>query len=388
MSKFEMTLSDNCKIFTDPYQLDASSFGSIIALLESDIGSESIIRIMPDVHAAPNTVVGLSMMTKNKISPILLGGDIGCGVSAVKLVGRPKIALEKLDKFIRSEIPSGMEINDKPIEQHKSHIESLVFSQMTCRNYNKDKALRSIGTLGGGNHFIELGVTEDELIGKEYWLIVHSGSRHFGTEVIDYYKKEAAAQHPNVPYAFAYLDGSAGREFYYDVAHVMSFASTNRTAIIQKICSAMKWKYHDIINCTHNTIRIASDMDEDNKPIIYYHLRKGCIRACRNDTVIIPVNMKEGCILGTGLSNADWNNSAPHGAGRILTREQAKNNLTLTQYKKEMEGIYSSSISRGTIDESPMAYRSLKYLKDHIGDTVGIDKIIKPIYNFKAEGEK
>ena len=150
----------------------------------------------------------------------------------------------------------------------------------------------------------------------------------------------------------------------------------------------MKWKFtYDQIGCAHNTIKISSDMDDDKNPIIYYHLRKGCIRACENDRVIIPINMKEGCIIGKGKSNSDWNNSAPHGAGRLLTREQARNSLTLTQYKKEMEGIYSSSISRSTIDESPMAYKSLDYITDRIKDTVEIEKIIKPIYNFKAEGE-
>lgn len=388
MIKYEIILSENCKVFTD--QIDPSSLGMIKALLDSDIGKDAIIRIMPDVHAGPGCVIGTSLMSRGKISPILLGGDIGCGVSAVKLAGKPKIALEKLDKFIRSEIPYGMNIRDRHIEEREKWIREYILDPLTCRNFNNDKALRSIGTLGGGNHFIELGVSED-LDGKtEYWLIVHSGSRHLGTEIIDYYKEEAKAQHPEIPYEFAYLTGNQADDFYHDTVRVSNFASENRGAILKEICKAMKWKYsYDQLRCTHNTIRIASDgVDEKGNPIIYYHLRKGCIRACENDHVIIPINMKEGCIIGKGKANSDWNNSAPHGAGRLLTREQARNSLTLTQYKKEMEGIYSSSISRGTIDESPMAYKSMDYLAARIGDTIEIEKIIKPIYNFKADDQK
>lgn len=385
MIKYETILSENCKVFTD--QIDPSSLGIIKALLDSDIGKDAIIRIMPDVHAGPGCVIGTSLMSRDKISPILLGGDIGCGVSAVKLAGKPKIALEKLDKFIRSEIPYGMNIRDKVIADRAETVSSLIFDQLRCRNINRDKALRSIGTLGGGNHFIELGVSDDN--GEtEYWLIVHSGSRHLGTEIADWYKEEAKAQHPEIPYEFAYLTDNAARDFFNDTTRVTEFASENRGAIIHQICRAMKWKFtYNQLGCAHNTIKISSDIDDDKNPIIYYHLRKGCIRACENDRVIIPINMKEGCIIGKGKSNSDWNNSAPHGAGRLLTREQARNSLTLTQYKKEMEGIYSSSISRSTIDESPMAYKSLDYITDRIKDTVEIEKIIKPIYNFKAEGE-
>lgn len=385
MIKYETILSENCKVFTD--QINPSSLGMIKVLLDSDIGKDAIIRIMPDVHAGPGCVIGTSLMSRNKISPILLGGDIGCGVSAVKLAGKPKISLEKLDKFIRSEIPYGMNIRDKAIADRAETISSLIFDQLRCRNINRDKALCSIGTLGGGNHFIELGVSDDN--GEtEYWLIVHSGSRHLGTEIADWYNEEAKAQHPEIPYEFAYLTDNAARDFFNDTTRVTGFASENRGAIIHQICRAMKWKFtYDQIGCAHNTIKISSDMDDDKNPIIYYHLRKGCIRACENDRVIIPINMKEGCIIGKGKSNSDWNNSAPHGAGRLLTREQARNSLTLTQYKKEMEGIYSSSISRSTIDESPMAYKSLDYITDRIKDTVEIEKIIKPIYNFKAEGE-
>lgn len=382
MIKYETIISENCKVFTD--QIDPSSLGMIKALINSDIGKDAIIRIMPDVHAGPGCVIGTSMMTRNKISPILLGGDIGCGVTAVKLAGKPKIALEKLDKFIHSDIPSGMNIREKHIEEREKWIKEYILDGLTCRNFNMDKALKSIGTLGGGNHFIELGVTDD----KEYWLIVHSGSRHLGTEIAEYYKAEAKAQHPEIPYEFAYLTDAAARDFYMDVTRVTHFASENRGAIIKEICKAMKWKFsYDQIGCAHNTISVASNGVDENGPVLYYHLRKGCIKAYEDNKVIIPINMKEGCIIGTGKANSDWNNSAPHGAGRLLSREDARNSLTLTQYKKAMEGIYSSSISRGTIDESPMAYKSMDYLTSRIGDTVSIEKVIKPIYNFKAEGE-
>ena len=233
MIKYETILSENCKVFTD--QIDPSSLGMIKALLDSDIGKDAIIRIMPDVHAGPGCVIGTSLMSRNKISPILLGGDIGCGVSAVRLAGKPKIALEKLDKFIRSEIPYGMNIRDKAIADRADTISSLIFDQLKCRNINRDKALRSIGTLGGGNHFIELGVSDDN--GEtEYWLIVHSGSRHLGTEIADWYKEEAKAQHPEIPYEFAYLTDNAARDFFNDTTRVTEFASENRGAIIHQIC--------------------------------------------------------------------------------------------------------------------------------------------------------
>ena len=369
MSNYETILSENCKVFTDT--LDNNSLGMLNALIESNIGKDADIRVMPDVHAGTGCVIGTCMDTIGKVSPILLGGDLGCGVTGIKLEGKPKINLEKLDKFIDFEIPYGMRIHDK-----ERNTDNNILDSLKCRAFNKNKALRSIGTLGGGNHFIELGIENGN-----YWLIVHSGSRHLGSEIAEFYKNKAKEQHPEEPYAFAYLDGEPVSDFINDIDILKKFAYINRLTILKNICNEMKWKYslYDSINSCHNFIESIG--------AIGYRMRKGCIDADIGVRSIIPINMRDGSLIVTGKGNKDWNCSAPHGAGRLMSREEARNSITLSQFKKSMKGIYSTSIMKSTIDESPMVYKSIDYITERIGDTVRIDSIIKPIYNFKADGE-
>jgi len=379
MGNYETIISENCKVFTDI--IDTNSLGIINALVNSTIGKDAKIRIMPDVHAGAGCVIGTSMDTKDKVSPILLGGDIGCGITGIRLHGKPKINLEKLDKFIDFEIPNGMRIYDKPL--NNLAMDGDMLDLLNCNVFNKDKALRSVGTLGGGNHFIELGI---ETVGDKdyYWLIVHSGSRHLGAEVAEFYKTKAKEQHPEEPYAFTYLDGEFAEDFVEDVDMLEEFAHINRLTILRRICVEMKWKYDifDGLNSCHNYIRLIID-NAGNR----YRMRKGCISTARGMRSIVPINMRDGSLIVTGKANEDWNDSAPHGAGRLMSREEARNAITLSEFKKSMKGIYSTSIMRSTIDEAPMAYKSMEYLTKRISDTVRIDGIIRPIYNFKADGE-
>ena len=364
------------RIFTD--SLDANSQGMIKALCDSEVAKNSTIKIMPDVHAGNGCVVGTTMLSYGSIAPALLGGDIGCGITAFKLKIKAKPDLNKLDKVIRSSIPSGMKIHNEPTN-YTDDADDAIDALRCARHIQFDKARRSIGTLGGGNHFIEVGCEN----GKDYWLIVHSGSRHLGMEVAELYHKKAYEQHGDVPYGFAYLTDDFLTDYLHDVALLQSYARYNRETILRNIISEMKWKLSSdddsVIECPHNFIE---SLGEDR-----FILRKGAIKAAKGDRIIIPMNMRDGCLVCIGKGNADWNFSAPHGAGRLMARSDARNSFTLTQYKKEMHGIFTTCISRDTIDESPMAYKPMESIIDKIEPTAEIVSILKPIYNFKAGGE-
>ena len=364
------------KIFTD--RLDANSHGMIKALCDAEIAESSTIRIMPDVHAGKGCVVG-TMITHRKIAPALLGGDIGCGITAWKLKVKGKPDLNKLDKVIRSTVPSGMNIHNEPTYYPDEADEAL--ESLKCgRHVQLDKARRSLGTLGGGNHFIEVGCEN----GKDYWLIVHSGSRHIGMEVADFYHKKAFEQHGNLPYDFAYASDELLTDYLHDVQLLQAYARCNREVMIRAIISEMKWKLDGnedpVIECPHNFLEIIDGTD-------LILLRKGSIRANQGERIIIPMNMRDGCLICIGKGNQDWNCSAPHGAGRLMARADARSSFTLTQYKKEMQGIFTTCISRDTIDESPMAYKPMESIMDKIAPTAQIVSTVKPIYNFKAGGE-
>ena len=236
-----------------------------------------------------------------------------------------------------------------------------------------DKAYRSVGTLGGGNHFIEIDRGDD----GAYWLVIHSGSRRLGAEVASYYHDAAfKTGMGDVPYELAYATGDLMNAYLHDLVIAQEFARLNRQAMIDEICKGMKLAVVDSFECVHNYY--------DPDAMI---LRKGAISAKAGETVIIPMNMRDGCLIGLGRGNPDWNNSAPHGAGRLLSRQEARSSFTLSQYKKEMQGVYSSSISRETLDESPMAYKPMKAILSKIGETVEITEQITPVYNFKAGDE-
>lgn len=231
--------------------------------------------------------------------------------------------------------------------------------------------MNSLGTLGFGNHYIEIDVDDE----KNYFLCVHSGSRHLGKEIAEFYLTEGQKilkkRGENVPYELTYLEGDLMKNYLSDLEIVQEFAFLNRKIILEEICKGMKWKIEEIFNCTHNYVEEKI-------------LRKGAISAKSGEVVMIPVNMRDGVIFGRGKGNLEWNNSAPHGAGRILKRTEVKNNHTLSEFKSAMKGIYSTSISKDTLNESPFAYRKIEDILPVIGDTVEVEKILKTIYNFKA----
>ena len=349
--------------------IDSGAEGLIKAFCNSPISDDSKIRIMPDVHAGKGCVVGTTMTITDKIAPGLIGVDIGCGISAVKVTGK-RIEMQKLDKLIHEKIPAGRSIRSGA---HR-FAEKIDLDHLYCsRPIQMDKAYRSVGTLGGGNHFIEIDRGDD----GAYWLVIHSGSRRLGAEVASYYHDAAfKTGMGDVPYELAYATGDLMNAYLHDLVIAQEFARLNRQAMIDEICKGMKLSVVDSFECVHNYF--------DPDAMI---LRKGAISAKAGETVIIPMNMRDGCLIGLGRGNPDWNNSAPHGAGRLLSRQEARGSFTLSQYKKEMQGIYSSSISRETLDESPMAYKPKDAILSRIGDAVEITERIIPVYNFKAGDE-
>lgn len=360
----------SAKIFTDTIEDYASAQIQMLCDLEAFEGC--IVRVMPDVHPGKVGTIGFTSTIGRRVLPNVVGIDIGCGVTLAKL-RQKKVEFQKLDKVIREGVPSGSRIRRKP---HR-FIREFDFLKLNCvEHVNIEKTEQSLGTLGGGNHFIELD--QDE--GGNLYAAVHSGSRRLGKEVADYYltegQKELKKQGISVPYELTWLEGALMEAYLQDVQTVQEFAELNRYAILDELARGMKWKIEEQISSVHNYI------EESESGMI---LRKGAISAREGEPVIIPVNMRDGILLGTGKGNADWNYSAPHGAGRRMKREEVKSRFTLSQFRAEMKGIYSSCISKNTLDEAPFAYRNLKEIEMQIGDTAEISKSIKPIYNYKAE---
>ena len=343
----------------------------------------SVIRVMPDVHPGKVGTIGLTMTVGDSILPSLVGVDIGCGMTIEK-VKTKGLHFEKLDSIIRENVPVGPRIRST---EHK-YADRIDLSHLKCvKGINASKANRSIGTLGGGNHFIEVDKDDEGNI----YLVVHSGSRHLGMEVADYYRRNGqkemqAKKQGFASYEMTCLSGHLMEDYLYDIEIIQDFARLNRDAIIESIVKGMKWKVEDSFTCIHNYVDFSGALSGDSdraKPI----LRKGAISAKEGERVIIPINMRDGIILGTGLGNPDWNYSAPHGAGRIYKRSEVAEHHTVSDFKKAMNGIHSICINKNTLDESPFAYRSIDDIAKVIGDTVKIDKIIKPVYNYKAGGD-
>ena len=346
--------------------IDSGAEGLIRALCASPISQGSKIRIMPDVHAGKGCAVGTTMTLTNCVAPGLVGNDIGCGMTVCKVSGK-RIELQKLDKIIRELIPAGHNIRTKA---HR-FAEQAELDNLHCLSHiQKDKALYSIGTLGGGNHFIELDKGSD----GSCWLIIHSGSRRLGAEVATYYQKAAFETCPDgIPYEFAYATGDLMAAYLHDMKITQAFARINREAIAVDIVKAMKLDIDDSFTTVHNYI--------DTDTMI---LRKGAVSAKAGERLIIPMNMRDGCLLCVGKGNPDWNYSAPHGAGRLMSRTESRQSFTLLQFKKEMQGIYTTSVSRETLDESPMAYKPMDSILAQISPTVDMIEQIRPLYIFKA----
>lgn len=354
------------KIFTE--DVEAYAEAQVKMICDNEVAQGSMICLMPDIHPGKVGPIGLAMNVTDKVIPQLLGVDIGCGMTCVKL-NKDNAEFQKLDRVIRENVPSGFAIRREP--HHMA--EEFSYEGLHClRHISRERAERSLGTLGGGNHFIELDKGED---GGMY-LVVHTGSRHLGEEVAGYYTKLADSrlkqQGRDVPYYMSYLEGDDRMAYMEDVQIIQQYAECNRQIIVREILKGMKWKAEEQFSVAHNYID-ASGV-----------LHKGSISAGSGERVIIPVNMKEGIILGIGKGNQEWNNSAPHGSGRRLKREEVKSHYTVSEFKKEMKGVYSSCVGAETLDEAPFAYRSLTELAERIRDTVEITEILRPVYNFKA----
>lgn len=385
------------KVFTDV--VDEASISQVINLLNQPYVEGSRIRMMPDIHAGAGCTIGTTMTIGDKVCPNLVGVDIGCGMETVR-IREKHIEMQKLDKLIRQEIPSGFGIRSTP---HR-FIQEVDLSELYCAKHVQiGKAELSIGTLGGGNHFIEADKDEDGNI----YIVIHSGSRHLGLEIANFYQeagykalttyskaetqeiierlkaegreKEISSQlkklkkECKVPKPLAYVEGELLEHYLHDMAIAQEFARLNRKAMMDVIMKGMKLHAEETFTTIHNYIDVENRI-----------LRKGAVSAQEGEKLLIPINMRDGSLICIGKGNEDWNYSAPHGAGRLMSRSEAKERFTVSEFKHEMEGIYSTSVSRSTLDESPMAYKGMQDIVDNIGPTAEIMSIIKPIYNFKA----
>ena len=409
---FELSGKYNtCKIFTD--NCDNETISQLTDLLNQESVKGSKIRIMPDTHAGKGCVIGTTMTLQDKVIPNLVGVDIGCGMLAIKLKEK-EIDLKLLDKVINKYVPAGFEIHESPV--------SRSFADKIIAPVDVDKAFKSLSSLGGGNHFLEI----DRDSRGNLWLVVHTGSRHLGIEVCEYYQnrayeklqesakggslkqlinstiselktahreKEISKQiekikadyerenNTKVPRELAYLTGQDFDDYIHDMQLTQQHAAINRKCIADTIITKMDLHPvskdccydEDYFDTIHNYI------DCDNMI-----LRKGSVSAELGEWLIIPMNMRDGSLICIGKGNPDWNYSAPHGAGRIMSRSQAKDKVNLDDFEESMKGIYSTSVCESTIDESPFVYKPMQEIMDNIKDTVEIVDIIKPIYNFKA----
>lgn len=388
-------------VYTDLVEQEALE--QIQLLCDQPIAAGSRVRIMPDVHAGAGCTIGTTMTIGDKIIPSLVGVDIGCGMLTVGL-GKQKLPLEALDELIYRCIPSGQSVRQSP----HPLMEQMNLQQLRCaKRVDLSRAMVSLGTLGGGNHFIEADVDEE---GNQY-LVVHSGSRNLGVQVANYYMKagfeqmqmegvktsqklveelKAQGQYQqietalksfkvekkelDIPMELAYVSGSLFEDYIHDMAIVQRFAQLNRQAMMDTMLRELGMDETERFETIHNYIDMESMI-----------LRKGAVSAKLGQRLLIPINMRDGSLICTGKGNPEWNYSAPHGAGRLMSRSKAKEMLSMEQYAQAMEGIYTTSVAESTIDEAPMAYKPMEAIVSNIHPTVEINSIIRPIYNFKAQ---
>ncbi len=387
------------KIFTD--MVEDAALEQVQTLMDCEFIDGQQVRMMPDIHAGAGCTVGTTIkLTHKAVCPNLVGVDIGCGMLATN-IGPKCMDLPELDKIVHEQVPAGFSIRAKPL----SAAYELDWDYIAP--IDKEKALRSLGTLGGGNHFIEL----DRCVGKdEYSLVIHSGSRHLGLEIANYYQKRAIEQcKSNVDTEFlrkkiieeykatgrekeigaalariipkksqladelCYVTDDLYDEYIHDMRLAQKYAAQNRRAMRDAILDKPKWTPWEEIDSIHNFINM-SDMI----------LRKGATSANYGEKLLIPINMRDGTLVCKGRGNPDWNCSAPHGAGRLIGRKQALKQLSMDEYKKTMEGIYTTSVSTATLDEAPMAYKPIENILDNIDPTAEVISILKPVYNFKS----
>lgn len=381
--------------------IEDEAIEQIRRMCDYEFTRDSKIRIMPDVHSGKGCTIGTTMTIKDKVVPNVVGVDIGCGMYTVNL-GKIDLDLAKIDGVVHL-IPSGYSV-------WEGRKEPFDLTNLSCNRYLKDsrRLQRSLGTLGGGNHFIEIDQSQD---GTKY-LVIHSGSRNLGKQVAEYYQDLA-------------IDLSKGKEEYFIKKEklIKEYKEAGRRNEIQNALKSIDWTpkesttpedlcfvYGNYLDDYLNDVKISQDFAKRNRELMAeiilqksgleateaFHtihnyidvdekiLRKGAISAYKDEKVLIPINMRDGSILGIGKGNPEWNFSAPHGAGRLMSRNQAKEQLNLEEYKNSMKNVYSTSINESTLDEAPMAYKSLSDIIDVIDETVDVIEVLKPIYNFKA----
>jgi len=407
---------NTAKLFTDT--ADAATIAQVTNLMNQPSVAGSKVRIMPDCHAGAGCVIGTTMTVTDKVIPNLVGVDIGCGMLATQLK-EERINLPKFDSISQAEVPAGMRMR---IRAHsladEIDVTDLACYKKTNCKLSEDVFRLSLGTLGGGNHFWELDRDEEGHI----WLVVHTGSRRSGKDVAEYYQRQAyehlnvtgerykeilaqereafieelkaqgrekeinkllpawqqARQKPEimVPYAVAWCEGQLFDDYIHDMKIMQEYAKLNRRIITEVILKKCKLHAVDQFETVHNYI------DTD-----HMILRKGSVSARKGERLLIPINMRDGALICIGRGNDDWNQSAPHGAGRLMSRTEAKSSISMKDYRESMSGIYTTSVSKATLDESPMAYKPIDEIVANIGPTAEIISHIKPIYNFKAGDE-
>lgn len=376
-------------VYTD--LLTESTVGQIMTLCNQKFTEGTKIRIMPDTHSGSSCVIGTTMTIKDQVVPNLVGVDIGCGLYVAKIKKGVKLNFDKLDRIIRNRIPSGHHSHNKP--QYTFPLENVQAP------IHRGWALRSIGTLGGGNHFIEVNEGSDG-----FYLVIHSGSRVLGKEIAEYHQEiayqklsqrrqelkqlaksvtdpeEKAAllqerEDIKIPYELSYVSAKDLENYLSDMQIAQQYAAFNRQSMALTILKAMKWEKHVIesFDIPHNYIDLQQMM-----------LRKGAASARKNEKMIVPLNMKDGSIIGVGKGNAEWNYSGPHGAGRMMSRSQAKASISLENYQHMMRHVWTTSVSKKTLDEAPKAYKSKKQLMEHLHETMEVKEVIRPLYNFKG----
>ena len=387
---------NNTKIFASI--IDEVTKKQIADLENSEAYKGCPIRIMPDCHAGCGCTIGTVIYVERRIVPNTVGVDIGCGM-LVTCLGKQEVDLYELDKVINEQVPSGFNIHD-----HQRCAFNLLDSMYCKEVIDKDVALRSLGSLGGGNHFIEL---DEDSSGNKY-LVIHSGSRNLGKRVCEYWQKkaveyceskaynereiidrlkaegrqkeiaaaikEAKANAPKIDKDLAYVEGFDYNHYWYDMTICQNYAFENRNTMANIICRAMDLKIERQFTTIHNYIDTRHNI-----------LRKGAVSALAGEELLIPMNMRDGSLLCIGKGNLDWLYSAPHGAGRLMSRKQAKETFNMEEFEKSMEGIYSTSVCPETIDEAPMVYKPMVEIMNDIEATVEVLDVLKPLYNFKAK---
>ncbi len=388
------------KCFTD--NLEEAAARQIRSVCDQPAFAGCKLRIMPDVHAGMGCTIGTTMTIRDKIVPGMVGVDIGCGMETVKLAEK-EIDFAALDALIRANIPSGRDVR----QLHHPLNYEIDLNELRCSPYvNLARARLSLSTLGGGNHFIEVDRNDE----GELYLVVHSGSRHLGLEVCNYYQdqgrfamwggaryqldqkiaeykaagrqkeiqsmlNEMKKEHEiSVPKALAWVEGRLFDDYIHDMRIIQRFAVLNRKAMTDVILTGMGLTQVEEFTTIHNYI--------DTESMI---LRKGSVSARAGEKLLIPINMRDGSLICAGKGNPDWNDSAPHGAGRIMSRHDALRKLSLEEFEKQMSGIYTTTANIRTLDESPMAYKDMNEIVENIRPTADIIKTIRPVYNFKAD---